>query len=182
MLKLSWTDLLRATVQIFFICKGMSKANSGYCHHWEGSNTVFGWPAHNVTIDHKQQQNCTLSKQKHMNTCQRANNQDTHSWSKQTLLLVSSSIWLDNPCVECLPIEAIGEDRVDTLNRVTVVDIVNIVNIDNFVVDRNNSETLKERTHKLGDHFWWGWNLRLIYLLISFDVYKKKYNWHNALF
>ena len=32
--------------------------------------------------------------------------------------------------------------------------LVNIVDIDNFIVDRNNSETLKERTHKLGDNFW----------------------------
>ena len=100
--------------------KGMSKANFGYCHHWEGSNTVFGWPAHNVTIDPNQQHNCTLSKQKHMNTCQRANNQDTQNWLKQTLLIVSSSIWLDSPCGKYSSVEFIGEDKVDILNRVYV--------------------------------------------------------------
>ena len=85
-----------------------------------------------------------------MNTCQRANNQNTHNRLKQTLLIVTSSISLDNPCVECSSIEVIGEDRVDILNRVTVVDIVNIVDIDDFAVDLNNIETKKRGHTSLG--------------------------------
>ena len=79
---------------------------------------------------------------------------------------MSSSIALDSYCWEVNTVEFISKDKVDRWKRVNVVDIDDIVVFVDFVVAQNNSETQKEETHKLGDHFGGGWNWRFIYILI----------------